>query len=109
MSDESLSLGEARDRAAAARVEFRTAAQDATGWFSPTRLKAEAAQAVSHQIGEAKATLRKSASNHPLITWSGLALVATGFTYVLRRPALALFHAGAGAVRKLRQRFARRK
>lgn len=109
MSDENLSLAEARDRAEAARAELRGALDDALGWLSPTRLKAEAAQAASHQIDEVKTALRRSVTSHPLIAWPALALIATALTYLLRAPVRALVQGGTEAAQTIHAYFSTRK
>ncbi|MFT3966461.1 MAG: hypothetical protein QM690_11330 [Sphingobium sp.] len=108
MSEEHVSLDAARERAATARIELRAALDDALGWFSPSRIKAEMAEAASHQIDEVKTALRRSVTRHPLIAWPALALVAGGITYLLRRPAAAAARSGAQAVRALYRRFSAR-
>lgn len=109
MSDQDVSLDTARERAEAARVELRMAMDDALGWLSPSRLKAEAAQVASHQIDEVKTALRQSVTRHPMIAWPALALIATALTYLLRRPLVALAQSCAEAVQTLRRRFFGRK
>ncbi|HEX7857074.1 MAG TPA: hypothetical protein VF503_25615 [Sphingobium sp.] len=109
MSDGDISLEAARERAAAARTELRSAIDDTLGWLSPSRLKAEAAQVASHQIDGVKTALRRSVTGHPLIAWSGLAFTVTALTYLLRRPATALVRTGTDAARTLYQRFSSRK
>lgn len=99
----------AEERSRAARVELRAAFGAATDWFSPHRLKAEAAMAATQQIDEAKAALRRSVTRHPLKTWSVFALVASLLTFALRRPVAALAHTGFDAIRSLRKRIERRK
>lgn len=109
MSEEETALHLARARAEAARVDVRNAADALLGWFSPARLKAEAAIAATQQIDEAKAALRRQVRSHPLAAWSALAVGATLLTYLLRRPALALVKSGADTARALYTRFTRRK
>jgi hypothetical protein len=109
MTDPDPSLQQAQDRAHAARAEFQAALEGALNWFTPDRLKAEAAIAATQQIDEAKAALRRSVTRHPLATWSALALTATILTYVLRRPFAALTRVGKDSVHALRNRFVQRK
>jgi hypothetical protein len=68
----------------AAREDFRIAAADARDHLSPDRLKAEATDMATQQVGEAKAALRRTVRRHPLVSWSALAVVATLATYALR-------------------------
>lgn len=90
MSDDLLSLDEARQEAVRARADFRAAIDAARDRFFPSRLRADASQAISDKIDDAKSGLRRSAADHPLISWSALAVAATAVTYLVRRPALAL-------------------
>jgi hypothetical protein len=109
MSENDISLDEARDRAQAARKELQSALQEASDWLSPTRLKAEAAQAASQQIDEVKTALRRSVAGHPLIAWSALAIAVTALTYLVRRPVIALAQTCTDAARTLYNRFSSRK
>jgi len=109
MSDDNLSLPEARVQAEVARAELRGALGDALGWFSPTRLKAEAAQVASHQIGEVKTKLRRSVTSHPLIAWPALALIGASIAWLLRAPFMALVQGGTDAVQAVRTHFSTRK
>ncbi|MCE7797787.1 hypothetical protein LWE61_14645 [Sphingobium sufflavum] len=102
-------LDAARLRATTARTELHAALDDALGWLSPDRLKAEAALAANQQIGEAKKALRRSATRHPLATWSAVAGLAALLAWLLRRPAITLTRATIDAARALRNRFVRRK
>lgn len=108
MSGEDDSLGEARQRAVAARATFRAAVGDALDWMKPDRLKAEVALVATQQMDEAKAAMRRQVHRHPLAAWSGLAVVAALLTYMLRRPAAALARSGANAARALHHRITRK-
>ncbi len=109
MTERDPSLLEAEVRSTSARAELHAALNSAVEWFSPDRLKAEATLAATQQIDEAKAALRRSATRHPLATWSAFAAFAALLAYILRRPATALARTSIDAVQTLRQRILRRK
>ena len=109
MSDDIPGIAAARTRSALARAQFRSAAEDAFDWLSPSRLKAEATMVATQQIDEAKAALGRQVRSHPLAAWSALAAVATLLTYLLRRPVAAFVQNGADAIRALYHRITGRK